>query len=145
HTQQRAVGVDHRRGVAIESSGLTLEDWDDYHNLELPGQLLHPIRYRPWNGLRDVEPLAALAGAEVVRVEHLLQADYLGPAARGLPDPDHRPVQCLGGGCGDRFLDDSDREGLSAHRRKLTESRYIQDLGRRPPASTDGAACRNSL
>src|SRR5439155_6896343 len=72
-----AVGVDHRRGVVVDTRHLALVDRHDHHHLVLLGELLHALDRRTWNRLGDVAPLGVLTGTEVWAVEDFLQAEDL--------------------------------------------------------------------
>ena len=80
------VGVDHRRGVEVETVVFFLEDGDDEHHPGFFGEVLHPAGSRAvgdWLGV--VEVLVLLHLAEVGAVEKLLEAHHLYALPGGLP------------------------------------------------------------
>ena len=109
-----AVGVDDGRGVVVDFAAARLEergDDDDTEALRGLGQFGH--RWAGLDGLGEVEVLRVLVDAEILRREHLLEADDFGAlgrrfldAGQGLADVRRRGV--LGG-----ELDETDADGVS--------------------------------
>src|SRR5690606_5606641 len=109
--QVRALCVDDRRGVVIETGGALLEQRRDDHHAQLGGDLLQSLSARTRDGLSEREELVVLSLAEVVPAEEFLEADHLGAPGCGLADTLDRPLQVLGGVGTGPLLDQSDADG----------------------------------
>ena len=84
--QDRAVALDHARGVVVDAGLLLLVPRHDQHDPVLAGHLAHPAHGGPVLGLGRVVPLRILLRAEVGAVEDLLEAHHLGAGASSVRD-----------------------------------------------------------
>src|SRR5690606_11686339 len=94
---------------------LTLEDRHDDDDLQLFRQSQHPIRGRPGDRLRQVEPVGVRRLAEVGRVEELLETDDLRALLRRLANLGHGGLELCLTIVGYCFLNEADGEWACAH------------------------------
>ena len=88
--RDRAVRVDHRRGVVIDSGGALLENGSDDDDSLLPRQPAQGLRGRSGDRLRQPKILGILALWEIAREKELLKANDLSPFSGGRSDPRRR-------------------------------------------------------
>ncbi len=81
-----AVLLQDHGGVVVKAGRPALEEGDDEHHPQLPGQGAEGLGRRPRDRLRLVEAAGILALAEIPAGVQLLQDDQLRPPGRGPAD-----------------------------------------------------------
>ena len=84
--EQRAIGVDDRRGVVVEAGGALLEQRGDDHHAEFGGQRAQAVGGGAGDGFGEIEQAGVFFAAEILRAEQFLQADDLRALLRGFAD-----------------------------------------------------------
>ena len=109
--EDRAVVVDHDRGVVVHAGHVLLVDREDHHHLQLLRELREALHDRAVGGLGVGVVLLVLGDAEVRAVEQLLEADDLRAVLGRIPREllvlvEHRLLVTRPGGLGDGCADD---------------------------------------
>src|SRR5260221_1171301 len=120
HPEQRSVGIDDCRRVAIDARSLAFEDGGDEYDAELCGELLHDGGGGTGDRLRHVEALVLLRLAEIRRVEELLETDDLRAARSRFPNARDGGVDIGFGVRRVGILNDSDAKRCAGHGAKIT-------------------------
>ncbi len=113
-TEHGAIGVDDGSSVVVDFAAARFEEWRDNDDAE-PLRDLGEFgdRRTRLDGLSEVEVLRVLIDAEILRREHLLQADDFGALRRCLFNTRNRPPDIGRRGILGGELDETDADGVS--------------------------------